>query len=167
MKLTTGNPHAKLIRLHQPGLNRVEIPSIIGDAPACTECGKAWPCPTVDILQSYNELDDVFDYANYRMSQVFATYGHTMLRAAKVTRDYESNLEDHVTLAAHWSHQWDRIAWQRKFPGATTHIMPLQKTAKTRHEVNQHVTNLVRTLEDFRTGNTPAYYEVTGADRGR
>lgn len=161
------NPHQQIIALHRPGLNRVEIPAIIGDAPACTECRKAWPCPTIDVMQSIDELDDVFDYANYRMSQVFATYGHTMLRAVTVTRNYTSELEDYVNLAAYWHSQWDRLVGQRKFPRATTHIMPLQAATRTRHEVNRHITNLVLTLEDLRTGNIPAYYEVTGADRVR
>lgn len=159
------NPNQQLLRLHQPTAHRVEIPGIFQDAPACSECSKAWPCPTVDVLQSSSEIDDLLDYANYRMSQVFATYGHTMLRAATVTRNYVSEFEDYVTLAAYWSHQWDRIAGQRKFPGVSTHIMPIQENARTRHEVNLHILDLVRALEDLRSGNIPPYYEVTGADR--
>ena len=161
------NPHSQIIALHRPGLNRVEIPSIIGDAPACTECGKAWPCPTIDIVQSYNEIDDLFDYANYRMSQISETYNGKMLQTTSVERKYDPDLGDRIALGAWWHPQWERYVENRKFQGVTTHIMPLQRNARTRHEVNKHLTDLVRTLEDLRTGNIPAYYAVTGADRGR
>lgn len=35
-----------ILRMHKPSLHRVPIPGIIQDAPACTECRKAHPCPT-------------------------------------------------------------------------------------------------------------------------
>jgi hypothetical protein len=41
--------------LHQPSLHRVEVPGIITDAPACTECGKAHPCPTYLLAQGDQE----------------------------------------------------------------------------------------------------------------
>jgi len=37
--------------LHQPGLHRVPVPSIIGDQPACQECFKAWPCETYNLTK--------------------------------------------------------------------------------------------------------------------
>lgn len=161
------NPNQQIITLHQPGLNRIEIPSIIGDAAACSECGKAWPCPTIDIVQSSTEIDAVFDYANYRMSQISETYNGKLLQLVSVERKYDPDLGDRIALGAWWHPQWERYVKNRKFQGATTHIMPLQENVRTRNEVNDHLTDLVRTLEDLRAGNIPAYYEVTGADRGR
>lgn len=160
------NPHFKLTRLHQPSPHRVEIPGIFGDAAACSECGKAWPCPTIDIVQSYNEIDDLFDYANYRMSQISETYGGKMLDGIEVTRRYDPYLGDRVDLSAYWHPQWKRYTHNRAYSG-TKYIMPINESARTRKEVNDLLTDLVRTLEDTRTGNIPAYYEVTGADRGR
>lgn len=41
----------RIAKLHQPSLNRVPVPGIFQDAPACRECGKAWPCTTYEITQ--------------------------------------------------------------------------------------------------------------------
>ena len=42
---------ARVRALHQPSLHRVQVPGIIMDAPACTECSKAWPCPTYQLTE--------------------------------------------------------------------------------------------------------------------
>src|SRR5699024_12764545 len=46
---------ARVRALHQPSLHRVPVPSIIGDQPACQECGKAWPCPTYQLTESKSD----------------------------------------------------------------------------------------------------------------
>lgn len=41
----------RVMNLHHPSLNRVTVPGIILDKPACNECGHAWPCPTYELAQ--------------------------------------------------------------------------------------------------------------------
>lgn len=41
----------QVMRLHQPSLDRVQVPGILLDKPACQECGRAHPCPTYELAQ--------------------------------------------------------------------------------------------------------------------
>lgn len=46
-----------LERMHRPGTHRIEVPGIVHDAPACTECRKAWPCPTIDEIHHHKQRE--------------------------------------------------------------------------------------------------------------
>lgn len=53
-----------LIVMHRPGANRVPIPGILQDAPACIECGKASPCPTRQELNHHVQREALHDARN-------------------------------------------------------------------------------------------------------
>lgn len=46
-----------LKKMHRPSTHRIPVPGIVMDAPACTECGKAWPCPTIDEIHHHQQRE--------------------------------------------------------------------------------------------------------------
>lgn len=141
------NPNQQIIALHRPGLNRIEIPAIIGDAPACTECRKAWPCPTINVMQSVDELDNVYDYANYQMNRVFEAYRDTLLSAVIVTRGYYASSQN-VEISAHWSNEMREYTKRIKHPRWN---MPMLAKPETRQQVTEAVNDLLTLLEAMTT----------------